>query len=69
VIIAPKFSEFIALSILAFIHNSCLLNCIYLVIVCFTLGISLPKPLFEDVQEQVFDESKVFFSGQQGKCT
>jgi hypothetical protein len=26
------------------------------------------EPLFEDFQEQVFEESKVFFSDQQGKC-
>jgi hypothetical protein len=47
-ILAPKFSEFIALSILAFIHNNCLLHCIYLSIVCFALGNSILEPLFED---------------------
>jgi hypothetical protein len=26
------------------------------------------KPLFKDFQEQVFEESEVFFSGQHGKC-
>jgi hypothetical protein len=28
----------------------------------------MPEPLFEDFQEQVFEESEIFFSGQQGKC-
>jgi hypothetical protein len=28
----------------------------------------MPKPLFEDFQDQVFEESEVFFSRQQGKC-
>jgi hypothetical protein len=27
----------------------------------------MPEPLFEDFQEQVFEESEIFFSGQQGK--
>jgi hypothetical protein len=26
------------------------------------------KPLFKDFQEQVFEDSDVFFSGQQGMC-
>jgi hypothetical protein len=26
------------------------------------------EPLFEDFQDQVFEESNVFFSGQQDKC-
>jgi hypothetical protein len=64
----PKFPEFIALSILAFIHNNYLLHCIYLSIVCFILGNFMSEPLFEDFQEQVFEESEVFFSGQQDKC-
>jgi hypothetical protein len=68
VILAPKLSEFIALSILAFIHNNCLMHCIYLSIVCFVLGNSTLERLFEDFQDQIFEESKVFFSGQQGKC-
>jgi hypothetical protein len=34
----------------------------------FALGNPLLEPLFEDFQEQVFEESDVFFSGQQGKC-
>jgi hypothetical protein len=29
----------------------------------------MPEPLFEDFQEQVFEEPKVFLRGQQGKCT
>jgi hypothetical protein len=37
-------------------------------IVCFALGNSVSKPLFKDFQEQVIEESEVFFSGQQGKC-
>jgi hypothetical protein len=41
---------------------------IYLVVVCFVLGNSVSEPLFEDFQEQAFEDSKVFFSGQQGKC-
>jgi hypothetical protein len=64
----PKFSELIALSILAFIHNNCFLHCIYLIIVCFALGNSVPEPLFEDFYEQVFEDYEVFFSGQHGKC-
>jgi hypothetical protein len=28
----------------------------------------VPEPLVEDFQEQVFEESEVSFSGQQGKC-
>jgi hypothetical protein len=28
----------------------------------------MPEPLFEDFQEQAFEDSEVFFSGQQGKC-
>jgi hypothetical protein len=67
-ILVPKFSEFIALSILAFIHTTWLLHFIYLSIVCFALGNPMPKPLFEDFQEQVFKESEVLFRGQQGKC-
>jgi hypothetical protein len=31
------------------------------------LGNSVPEPLFEDFQEQVFEEPEVFISGQQGK--
>jgi hypothetical protein len=67
-ILVPKFSEFITLSILAFIHDNCLLHCIYLSIVCFALGNSVPESLFEDFQDQAFEEYEVFFSGQQGKC-
>jgi hypothetical protein len=47
-ILAPKFSEFIALSIPAFIHNNCLLHCIYLSIVFFALGNSVPEVQFKD---------------------
>jgi hypothetical protein len=61
-ILAPKFRQFIALSILAFIRNNCLLDCICLSIVCFALGNSVPELLFEDFKEQAFKESKVFFS-------
>jgi hypothetical protein len=64
----PKCSEFITLYILALVHNNCLLHCIYLSIVCFALGNSVSEPLFEGFQEQVFEESEVFFSRQQGKC-
>jgi hypothetical protein len=28
----------------------------------------VPEPLFKDFQEQVFEESEVFLSMQQGKC-
>jgi hypothetical protein len=66
-ILVPKPSEFITLSILAFIHDNCLLHCIYLSIVCLALGNSVPKPLFEDFQDQALKESEVF-SEQQGKC-
>jgi hypothetical protein len=64
----PKFSKFITLSILAFIHNNCLVHCIYLSTMCFTLGNYMPEPLFDDCQEQVFDDYEVFIIGQQGKC-
>jgi hypothetical protein len=37
-------------------------------IVCFALGNFVPEQLFEDFQQQVFEESEVFFSGKQGKC-
>jgi hypothetical protein len=68
-IIVPKFSEFIALSIPAFIHNNCCCIVFILSIVCFALGNSVPELVFEDFQEQVFEESEVFFSAQQVKCT
>jgi hypothetical protein len=32
------------------------------------IGNSMPEPLFEDFQEQDFEDLEVFFSGQQGKC-
>jgi hypothetical protein len=63
-ILVPKLSEFIALSILAFIHDNCLLHCIYLSIVCLALGNSMLEPLFKDFHDQAFEESEVFFSGQ-----
>jgi hypothetical protein len=44
-----------------------MLHCIYLAIVCMTLGNSISQPLFKDFQDQVFEHSDVFFSGQQGK--
>jgi hypothetical protein len=53
-ILVPKFSEPIALTILALIHDNYLLHCIYLSIVCFALENSMPEPLLEDFQEQVF---------------
>jgi hypothetical protein len=28
---------------------------------------SVPEPLFEDFHEHVFEDTKVFFTGQQGK--
>jgi hypothetical protein len=59
----PKFSEFIALSILAFIHNKLVVACYLFAYCVLALGNSVPEPLFKDVQEQVFEESKVFFSG------
>jgi hypothetical protein len=67
-ILVSKVSEFIIVSIPAFLHNNCLPHCICLSIVCFALGNSVPETLPMDFQEQVFEESKVFFSGQQGKC-
>jgi hypothetical protein len=67
-ILAPKFSEFITHSILAFIHNKLFVS-LYLFAYCvLMLGNSASELLFEDFQEQVFEESEVFFSGQQGKC-
>jgi hypothetical protein len=68
VILTSKFLEFIILSIDAFIHDNCFLHCIYLSIVCFAIGNPVLEPLFEDFQEQVFEEPDVFFSGQQGNC-
>jgi hypothetical protein len=54
-----------------FLHSYITIVC-YIVfiwsIMCFVLGNSVPEPIFEDFQEQVFVESVVFFSGQQGKC-
>jgi hypothetical protein len=44
------------------------MHCIYLSVVFFALGNFVPEPLFKDFQEQAFEESEVFFSGQQGKC-
>jgi hypothetical protein len=67
-ILAPKFSESFSLSIYAFMHNNVFLNCIYLVIVWFTLGNPVLEPMFKDFKEQAFEDSEVFFSGQQGKC-
>jgi hypothetical protein len=47
-IIAPQLTEFIVLSILAFIHGNCLLHCIYLSIVYLALGNSMLESMFED---------------------
>jgi hypothetical protein len=67
-IFAPKFLEFIALSILEFIHNK-LFAALYLFVYCvFVLVNSMLEPLFKDFQEQVFEEFEVFLSGQHGKC-
>lgn len=67
-ILASKFSEFITLSILAFIHNK-LFPVLYLFVYCVLAFVNFVlEPLFKDFQEQVFEESEVFFSGQQGKC-
>jgi hypothetical protein len=68
VILAPKLSEFLILSIHAFIHNNCLLH-LYLFVYCLlALENSMPEPPFEDFHEQVFEYSEVFFSRKQGKC-
>jgi hypothetical protein len=32
------------------------------------LGNSMPDLMFEEFQEQVFEDPEIFFSGQQGKC-
>jgi hypothetical protein len=67
-ILVPKFSKVITLSILAFIHNK-LFAAHNLFVYCVpALGNSVPEPLFEDFEEQVFEELEVFFSGRQGKC-
>jgi hypothetical protein len=50
-ILSPKLLECIALSIISFIHNNCLLHFIYLSIVCFALQNSMLEPLFEDFWE------------------
>jgi hypothetical protein len=44
--------------------------CCILVIdsVCFALGNAVPKPFFEDFQDQAFEESHFFFAKQLGKC-
>jgi hypothetical protein len=47
-ILVPKLLEFLALSILPFVHTTWLLHCIYLSIVYFVLGNSMLEPLFED---------------------
>jgi hypothetical protein len=39
-----------------------LIACVY-----FTIGNVVPEPLFEDLQDQVFEESQLFFADQQGK--
>jgi hypothetical protein len=39
-----------------------LIACIY-----FTVGNVVPEPLFEDIQDQVFEESQLFFADQLGK--
>jgi hypothetical protein len=36
--------------------------CIY-----FTVGNVVPEPLFEDIQDQAFEEPQLFFADQQGK--
>jgi hypothetical protein len=59
----PKFSESLPLSSYAFI-NTCLLHidgfCLY-----FMLGNAAPELFFEDFQDQAFEETKLFFTGQQ----
>jgi hypothetical protein len=67
VILVPKFSDFIILSIHALIHNNWSLHYIYVYCV-LALGNPILEPPFEDFQEQAFEESEVFFSGQQDKC-
>jgi hypothetical protein len=44
-----------------------LLHYIYLVYCVLALGNYVSKLLFEDFQEQFFQESEVLFSGQHGK--
>jgi hypothetical protein len=39
-----------------------LIACVY-----FTVGNVVPEPLFEDLQDQGFEESQLFFVDQQGK--
>jgi hypothetical protein len=68
VIIVPKLLEFLILSIRAFIHNNCLLHLDLFLYCVLALGNSVLESLFDDFQEQVFEDSEVFFSGQQGKC-
>jgi hypothetical protein len=47
-ILASKLSEFIALSILAFIYDNYFMYCIYLSIMCLALENSMLESLFED---------------------
>jgi hypothetical protein len=65
---AAKFSEFIALSIHAFIDNKCLLHCIYLVYYVIFNRKFCSRTTVQGFPGEVFEEPEVFFSGQQGKC-
>jgi hypothetical protein len=53
-------------SFISWIHNTCLLHidwlCVY-----FTLGNAIPEPFFEELQDQAFENSQLFFADQQGK--
>jgi hypothetical protein len=49
------------------VHSYITIFCCIVIIwlfVCFSLGNPMPKPLFEDFEEQVFEDSEILFSRQ-----
>jgi hypothetical protein len=66
VILAPKFSESLYLSLFAFIIHMFVAFIYYLWLLA--LGSIVPEPFAEDFQEQAFDESQFLFVEQQSKC-
>jgi hypothetical protein len=40
---------------------------LFIACVCFTIGNAMSGPFFEDLQDQAFEESQLFFADQQGK--
>jgi hypothetical protein len=62
-ILVPKFLEFIALSIPAFICNNCCCIVFIWSIMCFALGNFGPEPLFEDFLEKSLKSPRFFLAG------